>query len=197
MEQQLAACPRLRRREALGRRGVPRTRRDAHVAMALPRGVRCRPQSQRTVRNRRRCTHGDRGGRQSRARSKRSHHFWRRRAAGGLEHHAPRRLGGTAEQRGVRAQEAVLQRGERVRWQVHTAQHVLVQVLRGVLRGVGAAVAVKHAIVAVGDAALLDAVVDYMPSPLDVEAIKGTDVDGEVPMVRESSDDEPNVEAAR
>merc|ERR1719327_2627974 len=38
---------------------------------------------------------------------------------------------------------------------------------------------------------LLDAVIDYMPSPLDVEAIKGTDVDGEVPMVRESSDDEP------
>jgi len=38
---------------------------------------------------------------------------------------------------------------------------------------------------------LLDAVIDYMPSPLDVEAIKGTSVDGETPMVRESSDDEP------
>merc|ERR1719502_2481063 len=38
---------------------------------------------------------------------------------------------------------------------------------------------------------LLDAVVDYMPSPLDVEAIKGTSVDGETDMVRESSDDEP------
>jgi elongation factor G len=38
---------------------------------------------------------------------------------------------------------------------------------------------------------LLDAVIDYMPSPLDVDAIKGTDVDGEVPMVREASDDEP------
>merc|ERR1719230_287317 len=38
---------------------------------------------------------------------------------------------------------------------------------------------------------LLDAVVDYMPSPLDVEAIKGTSVDGEDEMVRESSDDEP------
>ncbi len=38
---------------------------------------------------------------------------------------------------------------------------------------------------------LLDAVVDYMPSPLDVEAIKGTSVDGDEDMVRESSDDEP------
>merc|ERR1719440_2436699 len=38
---------------------------------------------------------------------------------------------------------------------------------------------------------LLDAVVDYMPSPLDVEAIKGTSVDGEEEMVRESSDDDP------
>jgi len=38
---------------------------------------------------------------------------------------------------------------------------------------------------------LLDAVIDYMPSPVDVEAIKGTSVDGEDAMVRESSDDEP------
>merc|ERR1719201_921064 len=38
---------------------------------------------------------------------------------------------------------------------------------------------------------LLDAIIDYMPSPLDVEAIKGTNVDGDVEMVRESSDDEP------
>ena len=38
---------------------------------------------------------------------------------------------------------------------------------------------------------LLDAVIDYMPSPLEVDAIKGTDIEGEVDMVRESSDDEP------
>merc|ERR1719261_1538185 len=38
---------------------------------------------------------------------------------------------------------------------------------------------------------LLDAIIDYMPSPLDVEAIKGTSVDGETDMVRESSDEEP------
>jgi len=38
---------------------------------------------------------------------------------------------------------------------------------------------------------LLDAVIDYMPSPLDVEAIKGTSLDGEKDMKRESSDEEP------
>jgi len=39
---------------------------------------------------------------------------------------------------------------------------------------------------------LLDAVVDYMPSPLEVPAIKGVDVDDpEIAMVRKSSDDEP------
>merc|ERR1711920_1130986 len=38
---------------------------------------------------------------------------------------------------------------------------------------------------------LLDAVVDYMPSPLEVEAIKGTSVDGDEDMERLSSDAEP------
>jgi len=38
---------------------------------------------------------------------------------------------------------------------------------------------------------LLDAIIDYMPSPLDVEAIKGKSVDGGEDMVRESSDDVP------
>merc|ERR1719311_969242 len=38
---------------------------------------------------------------------------------------------------------------------------------------------------------LLDAIIDYMPAPTDVEAIKGTSVDGEEAMVRPSSDDEP------
>lgn len=38
---------------------------------------------------------------------------------------------------------------------------------------------------------LLDAVVDYLPSPLDVPAIEGVDLDGTTPMVRQSSDDEP------
>src|SRR6056297_2159440 len=38
---------------------------------------------------------------------------------------------------------------------------------------------------------LLDAVVDYMPSPLDVEAIKGTLMDEEVEATREVSDEAP------
>ena len=38
---------------------------------------------------------------------------------------------------------------------------------------------------------LLDAVVDFMPSPLDVEAIKGVHPDSKEEMVREASDDEP------
>ena len=38
---------------------------------------------------------------------------------------------------------------------------------------------------------LLDAVNYYMPAPTDVEAIKGTDLDGEKQMTRKSSDTEP------
>mmetsp|Transcript_33185 Transcript_33185/g.41731 ORF Transcript_33185/g.41731 Transcript_33185/m.41731 type:complete len:755 (+) Transcript_33185:103-2367(+) len=38
---------------------------------------------------------------------------------------------------------------------------------------------------------LLDAMVDYMPSPVDVPAIKGVSLDGEEEMVRKSSDEEP------
>jgi elongation factor G len=38
---------------------------------------------------------------------------------------------------------------------------------------------------------LLDAVVDYLPSPLEVPAIKGIDPKTEEEMVRKSSDDEP------
>jgi len=38
---------------------------------------------------------------------------------------------------------------------------------------------------------LLDAVVDYMPSPVDIEAIKGVSIDGETEIERRASDDEP------
>ena len=38
---------------------------------------------------------------------------------------------------------------------------------------------------------LLDAIVDFMPSPIDVEAIKGVKPDSEEEIVRESSDEEP------
>jgi elongation factor G len=38
---------------------------------------------------------------------------------------------------------------------------------------------------------LLDAVVDYLPSPLDVKPVDGTDVKGETEMVRKADDSEP------
>ena len=38
---------------------------------------------------------------------------------------------------------------------------------------------------------LLDAIVDYMPAPTDIEAIKGVNPDTDEPEVRHSSDDEP------
>lgn len=38
---------------------------------------------------------------------------------------------------------------------------------------------------------LLDAVIDYMPSPIDIDHVQGTLIDGETAVVRKSSDDEP------
>src|SRR5262245_31882731 len=38
---------------------------------------------------------------------------------------------------------------------------------------------------------MLDAVIDYLPSPLDVPDVKGVEVDGDKEMTRKSSDDEP------
>ena len=42
-----------------------------------------------------------------------------------------------------------------------------------------------------GVQAMLDAVIDYLPSPIDVPPIKGTDADSDQPVERRSSDDEP------
>ena len=42
-----------------------------------------------------------------------------------------------------------------------------------------------------GVQAMLDAVIDYLPSPLDVPPIKGVDADTDRPVERKSSDDEP------
>ena len=39
--------------------------------------------------------------------------------------------------------------------------------------------------------AVLDAVVEFLPSPTEVKAIEGTELDGETPVTRESGDDEP------
>ena len=42
-----------------------------------------------------------------------------------------------------------------------------------------------------GVQAMLDAVIDYLPSPVDVPAIKGTELDSDVVIERKSSDEEP------
>src|SRR6202035_930290 len=38
---------------------------------------------------------------------------------------------------------------------------------------------------------LLDAVVDYLPSPMDVPPVEGTTIDGAEPELRRASDDQP------
>ncbi|MFZ0879303.1 MAG: elongation factor G, partial [Candidatus Acidiferrales bacterium] len=38
---------------------------------------------------------------------------------------------------------------------------------------------------------LLDAIVDYLPSPLDVPPVEGVDIDGDEPVLRRASDDQP------
>ena len=42
-----------------------------------------------------------------------------------------------------------------------------------------------------GVQAVLDAVIEFLPSPTEVKAIEGTELDGETPVTRESGDDEP------
>ena len=38
---------------------------------------------------------------------------------------------------------------------------------------------------------LLDAIIDYLPSPTDVESVQGTSINGDIEIIRKSSDDEP------
>jgi elongation factor G len=38
---------------------------------------------------------------------------------------------------------------------------------------------------------LLDAVIDFMPSPIDIDDVQGVSVDGETPMIRKAADEEP------
>merc|ERR1711871_677411 len=62
---------------------------------------------------------------------------------------------------------------------------------KGTLEGAFVPVLTGTAFKNKGVQCLLDAVIDYMPSPLDVDAIKGKSIDGDEDMVRESSDDVP------
>jgi elongation factor G len=62
---------------------------------------------------------------------------------------------------------------------------------RGTLEGAFVPVITGTAFKNKGVQPLLDAIIDYMPSPVDVADIRGMSVDGETPMTRKSSDDEP------
>eukprot|EP00427_Karlodinium_veneficum_P020166 CAMPEP_0169150132 /NCGR_PEP_ID=MMETSP1015-20121227/49974_1 /TAXON_ID=342587 /ORGANISM="Karlodinium micrum, Strain CCMP2283" /LENGTH=766 /DNA_ID=CAMNT_0009219153 /DNA_START=60 /DNA_END=2360 /DNA_ORIENTATION=- len=72
------------------------------------------------------------------------------------------------------------------------APEVLKKCIRkGTLAGAFTPVLVGTAFKNKGVQPLLDAVIDYMPSPIDVAAIKGTDIKGQEAMVRKSDDNEP------
>ena len=62
---------------------------------------------------------------------------------------------------------------------------------RGVLSGAFVPVFCGSAFKNKGVQPLLDAVVSYLPSPLDVESVKGLSVDSDDEVIRKSSDDEP------
>jgi len=62
---------------------------------------------------------------------------------------------------------------------------------KGVLNGAFVPILTGSAFKNKGVQPLLDAVVDYLPSPIDVPSIKGTEIDGETVIERASSDDEP------
>ena len=62
---------------------------------------------------------------------------------------------------------------------------------KGVLNGAFVPILTGSAFKNKGVQPLLDAVVDYLPSPIAVPSIKGTEIDGETVIERASSDDEP------
>ncbi|AHC73387.1 translation elongation factor G [Candidatus Endolissoclinum faulkneri L5] len=62
---------------------------------------------------------------------------------------------------------------------------------KGVLDGSFVPVFLGSAFKNKGVQPLLDAVIDYLPSPMDVKAIKGISIDGKTEIIRKSSDEEP------
>ena len=72
-----------------------------------------------------------------------------------------------------------------------TAEQLKACIRKGTLAGDFVPVLTGTAFKNKGVQPLLDAVIDYMPSPVDVAAIKGTSIDGETAMVRKSADEEP------
>merc|ERR1719353_1572936 len=72
-----------------------------------------------------------------------------------------------------------------------TIEQLKACIRKGTLEGAFVPVLTGTAFKNKGVQPLLDAVIDYMPAPTDVDDIGGTSIDGEESMVRESSDDEP------
>jgi elongation factor G len=62
---------------------------------------------------------------------------------------------------------------------------------KGTITGVFVPVLCGSAFKNKGVQPMLDAVIDYLPSPMDVPDVKGLEVDGEKELTRKSSDDEP------
>ena len=92
--------------------------------------------------------------------------------------------------------EAVAEQDEELMEKYFNGEEITVEEINGVIRKA----TIENTIIPVtcgtsyrnkGIQKLLDAIVDYMPSPTDVPAIKGTDPDTEEEVERESSDDEP------
>ncbi|MBW8309931.1 MAG: elongation factor G [Candidatus Paracaedibacteraceae bacterium] len=72
-----------------------------------------------------------------------------------------------------------------------SAAELKAAIRKGVLESLFVPVLCGSAFKNKGVQALLDAVVDYLPSPDDLIEVKGTTVDGETELVRKISDDEP------
>jgi elongation factor G len=72
-----------------------------------------------------------------------------------------------------------------------SAEEIKAAIRKGVLASLFVPVLCGSAFKNKGVQALLDAVIDYLPSPDDLVEVKGTTVDGETEIVRKISDDEP------
>jgi elongation factor G len=92
----------------------------------------------------------------------------------------------TALEADEEAMERYLEEGEEP-----SAEELKAMIRKGTLEGVFVPILLGTAFKNKGVQPLLDAVVDYMPSPLEVAAIKGTSMDGADAMERKSSDEEP------
>jgi elongation factor G len=72
-----------------------------------------------------------------------------------------------------------------------TVEQIKMCIRKGVLHGLFVPVLCGSAFKNKGVQPLLDAVVDYLPSPADIGSVKGTEVDSDVEIIRQADDSEP------